>query len=158
MTTMTTKRDKIEQTLPTPEDTLAFAMNLAEVIDDGAIIFLYGPLGAGKTTFSRGFLRGLGFTEKVKSPTYTIVEAYDINGRLVYHFDFYRLQDAKELEQIGIHDYFAHDSICLIEWPEKGFPLLPTPDVVCNIKFGEEGREILIEAHTPRGAKLLGKL
>src|ERR1700733_14455647 len=93
--------------LPTESDLLTFAGELAETITAGAIIYLSGPLGAGKTTFTRGFLRGLGFQEKVKSPTYAVVEPYDIAGRKVFHFDFYRLKDAKELEYIGIQDYFA---------------------------------------------------
>lgn len=134
------------------------AANLAQLTKNGAIIFLYGPLGAGKTTFTRGFLRALGYHDKVKSPTFTLVEPYEIAGVSVFHFDFYRLEDAKELEQIGIREYFAPSSICLIEWPEKGFPLLPEPDIACYISFAEPGRDVRIEAHTERGQKMLAIL
>lgn len=108
------------------------------------VIFLEGNLGSGKTTFTRGFLRGVGYTGKVKSPTFTIVEPYQIkstesgfNSELsVHHFDLYRLNDPMELENIGIRDYISH-GINLIEWPEKALNLLPTPDLICKIDFIE---------------------
>jgi len=137
------------------EDLLSFAGALAKAIDGGAIIFLSGPLGAGKTTFTRGFLRGLGYTKKVKSPTYTLVEPYEIAARPIFHFDLYRLQHANELEHIGIQDYFLEDAICLIEWPEKGSPLLSTPDLDCYIDFAGQGREMRIVACSARGIVIL---
>ena len=141
------------------EEMLAFGAALANAIEkNGAIVFLYGPLGAGKTTFTRGFLRGLGYHAKVKSPTYTLVEPYDVNGTTVYHFDLYRLTDSEELEHIGIREYFKSDAICLIEWPDKGFPLLPVPDLACYIAFADEGREMRIEAQSIRGQEILKKL
>jgi tRNA threonylcarbamoyladenosine biosynthesis protein TsaE len=141
----------------TEEDLQKLAANLAQVAKAGAIIFLYGPLGAGKTTFTRGFLRALGYRDKVKSPTFTLVEPYEIAGISVFHFDFYRLDDAKALEQIGIREYFTPTSICLLEWPEKGFPLLPDPDIACYISFAEPGRDVRIEAHSDRGRKMLAQ-
>lgn len=151
-------------TLPTPEDTLAFGMNMAEIAvegeegNEGVIIFLHGNLGAGKTTLTRGFLRGLGFKEKVKSPTYTLVESYEIADRSVFHFDFYRLKKAAELEFIGLQDYFSPSSICLIEWPEKGFPLLPPPDLDFHFDLVDKSRELRIEAFTARGISILKRL
>jgi tRNA threonylcarbamoyladenosine biosynthesis protein TsaE len=145
--------------LPTEDDMLAFAMKLAKSFDHGAIIFLKGPLGAGKTTFTRGFLRGLGYAAKVKSPTYTLVETYVVSERKIFHFDLYRLTHAAELEEIGIREYFTQDAICLIEWPENGSPLLPAADLLCHIEFHSgEGRDMRIEALSTKGAEILQQL
>lgn len=134
---------------------LAFAGKFAHAIHHGAIIFLYGPLGAGKTTFVRGFLYGLGYKGKVKSPTYTLVEPYEIAQRKIFHFDLYRLTHTDELEQMGIRDYFTQDSICLIEWPENGMGLLPKADVACHIAFNNEEREVRIEALSETGSEIV---
>lgn len=137
------------------EEMLVFAGQFAKQITPGIVIYLEGPLGAGKTTFSRGFLRGFGYAGKVKSPTYTLVEPYEFPHQTIYHFDLYRLQDPHELEEIGIDEYFTAESICLIEWPDKGVPLLPAADLTCVLSFAEEGRDMQIKAHTPRGEKIL---
>lgn len=144
--------------LPTELDTANFAAHLAASIEGGANIFLHGSLGAGKTTFARGFLRALGYTDKVKSPTYTLVETYDVDERTIFHFDLYRLEDARELKDIGIEEYFIQNAICLIEWPEKGAPFLPEPDLACYIDFADEGRALSIEAYTMRGEAIIKKL
>jgi tRNA threonylcarbamoyladenosine biosynthesis protein TsaE len=144
--------------IPNESQMLEFGSSLALACPSAAVIFLQGNLGAGKTTLSRGFLRGFGYAGKVKSPTYTIVEPYDIEGQKVYHFDFYRLNDPEELEFIGIQDYFAEGAICLIEWPDNGSPLLPPADLSCYIDTHEEGREIRIEAHTAQGNAILKRL
>lgn len=146
------------RTIPAESDMLIFAAQMARAMEEGVIIFLHGPLGAGKTTFTRGFLRGRGYEGKVKSPTYTLVEPYEMEGHHIFHFDFYRLYDPNELQYIGIEEYFSSSSICLIEWPEKGFPLLPEPDLVCYFAFAGQGREIRIEAHSLRGEEILTKL
>ncbi len=146
------------QHLATEADLLQFAAQLACATEDSLILFLHGPLGAGKTTFARGFLSGLGFNQKVKSPTYTLVEPYDIAGRSIFHFDLYRIHSPQELADIGIQDYFCSSSICLIEWPEKGEAFLPSPDLVCHIDFLNHGREIRIEAYSERGKRILAKL
>ena len=139
-------------------ETLQLGLQLAHAITSGAVIYLYGALGAGKTTLARGMLRGFGYQGKVKSPTYTLVEPYQIKDRFIYHFDFYRLQSPNDLQQIGIQEYFTPTSITLIEWPEKAFPLLPEPDLACYIESVDNGRKIRIKANTPRGDSLLQHL
>ncbi len=144
--------------LATEKDTTDFAAQLATIIPSSTIIFLEGSLGAGKTTFTRGFLRALGVTSKIKSPTYTLVEPYEIAGKKIFHFDLYRLVDANELEQIGIRDYFAQEAICIIEWPEKGSPLLPAADIVCHITFAASGRKLSMQATSEKGEQILQRI
>jgi tRNA threonylcarbamoyladenosine biosynthesis protein TsaE len=158
--------------LPREEDMLAFGACLAKAIDQDAVIYLYGELGTGKTTLTRGFLRGLGYEDKVKSPTYTLVEPYLVKGKKIFHFDLYRLLDSQELEHMGIRDYFSPGAICLIEWPDKGFPLLSAADLACYIVFKEQeqagdikkngdkeqGREIRLQALSSKGENILKRI
>lgn len=144
--------------LKTEEDTFIVAKQIANAIHEGAVIFLYGQLGAGKTTFCRGFLRALGYEDKVKSPTYTLVEPYEINHQLVFHFDLYRLNDPQELDNIGIQEYFSPGAICLVEWPEKGAGYIPNADLKCSFEFHENGRMLYIEALTQKGQQILAQL
>ncbi|HEX2549859.1 MAG TPA: tRNA (adenosine(37)-N6)-threonylcarbamoyltransferase complex ATPase subunit type 1 TsaE, partial [Gammaproteobacteria bacterium] len=108
--------------------------------------------------FTRGFLRGLGYTGHVKSPTYTIVEAYELPNLMVFHFDFYRLQDPEELEYLGIKDYFSKESICLIEWPDLGGDMVPAPDLRCYFTIEQDTRHLTIHAESDLGKKILGRL
>ena len=140
------------------QDTRTLGAALANAQCQGAVIYLYGSLGAGKTTYVRGFLRELGFTGKVKSPTYTIVESYEMENFAAYHFDFYRVNHPQELQQLGLEDYFHDTAICLIEWPEKGKPLLPAPDVACYFDILESIRHIRLEACSNRGEDILARL
>ena len=125
-------------------------------------IFLNGELGAGKTALVRGFLRGLGHKGAVKSPTYTLVEPYQFDTqdeqsalKTVYHFDLYRLGHPEELEYLGVRDYFESSSTALIEWPERGKGMLPTPDLDLQIDYVGESRRVTITPHTPMGEQLL---
>ncbi len=148
----------IKTTCTTEQDLQQLAGKLARAVRAGTVIFLHGPLGAGKTTFSRGFLAALGHNGKVKSPTYTLLEQYQLPNMTINHFDLYRLIDEEELEQIGIRDYFSPGAVCLIEWPEKGAGLLPTPDIQCEIDFANEGRAITLAACNERANEMLANL
>lgn len=120
--------------------TVALGAKLAAHIPMGTVVFLHGQLGAGKTTFVRGCLRAYGFDGAVKSPTYTLVEPYVLDDKEIYHFDLYRLSEPEELEFMGVRDYFHDNSICFIEWPERGEGILPLADVQVEIEVGTKGR------------------
>jgi tRNA threonylcarbamoyladenosine biosynthesis protein TsaE len=128
---------------------------LASRCPTGSKLFLQGELGAGKTTLVRGFLSGLGHQGIVKSPTYTLVEPYQLNDLEIFHFDLYRLNEPEELESIGIRDYFSGSGICLVEWPENGAALLGTPDVFIQIQYQDEQRKVLLRARTKTGKEII---
>lgn len=120
-------------TLLNEQETESFGAELWRVLPPKCLIFLHGDLGAGKTTLTRGVLRAAGHKGAVKSPTYTLVEEYDIANRKVFHFDLYRVQDPEELEWIGISDYIDQESLCFIEWPSLGEGFLPRPDIELSL-------------------------
>jgi tRNA threonylcarbamoyladenosine biosynthesis protein TsaE len=136
----------------------ALGRELAAALDGHGVVYLEGELGAGKTTLTRGILRGYGHAGAVKSPTYTLVEPYELDGVTVYHFDLYRLADPEELELLGIRDYCRPDALAVIEWPARGQPLLPPPDMVITIRTGTAGRDITFAAHSDHGRRALAKL
>jgi len=121
----------------------------------GGVVYLEGDLGMGKTTLVRGVLRGLEYEGPVKSPTYTIVEPYELEDLEVFHFDLYRVTDAEELEYMGIRDYFNDGSLCLIEWAEMGEGVLPEADVIVSLSLINQGRYVSLEAKTLKGNDIL---
>lgn len=143
------------QIISSAEEMENFGGRLARACNSGCIFYLNGDLGVGKTTLTRGFLRALGYTGKVKSPTYTLVENYSVAERMIYHFDLYRLGDPEELEYIGIRDYLDEEAICLIEWSEKGKPFIPKADVEVQISYDGEARLLELRACSEIGEKIL---
>ena len=121
-----------------------YGEQLAQRLDKAALVFLHGQLGAGKTTLVRGILRALGHTATVKSPTYTLLEPYELAGWTVYHFDFYRINDPQELDFIGLDELLDAQAVKLIEWPERAQDRLPAPDVEILLSLEGEGRRIEI--------------
>jgi tRNA threonylcarbamoyladenosine biosynthesis protein TsaE len=123
---------------------------LASALTAG-VIFLEGDLGAGKTTLARGLLRGLGHEGRVKSPTYTLVESYQLAGRQLHHWDLYRLADPEELLFLGMEDLCDGKSLLLIEWPEKGEGMLPPVDLSIRIDYRHGGRQLLLQPMSLQG-------
>ena len=129
--------------LENEQETQLLGNKLWHSLPENCLVFLYGDLGAGKTTLTRGVLREAGHEGAVKSPTYTLVEEYRVSNRTVFHFDLYRLKDPEELEWMGIRDYLDQSGLCFIEWPEQGEGFLPKPDI--EIKIISEGNGRLVE-------------
>lgn len=144
--------------LPDEEATVRAGRRLGERLTGGGVVWLRGDLGAGKTTLSRGVLRGCGHDGRVKSPTYTLVEPYELPGLNVFHFDLYRVHDPEELEYMGFRDYLDPAALLLIEWPERGGGWVPAPDLEVTLAVTAEGRELCLEARSERGESLLATL
>lgn len=157
----------MQRKIQSEEDMLAFGAALAVAVNaalakaktkqkfesgTGILIFLHGLLGAGKTTLVRGYLRACHIEGKIKSPTYTLVEPYEMGVQKVFHFDLYRINDPAELNYLGLEEYFVDDHICFVEWPEQGGDYLPKADLNIHIEFvGAHQRKIQIEAQSEMG-------
>jgi len=148
----------MKATLRDEAETLAFAGRVHRAMPSGGVVFLRGNLGAGKTTFVRGWLRAAGFSGPVKSPTFTLVEEYSFEDRVVYHFDLYRVNDPEELEWMGFRDYLRPNAVCFIEWPERGEGLLPPADLEIGLEIAGTGRIADIAGGTARGREILARL
>ncbi len=162
--------EKITVTLLDEAATLLFGGNIAPILRArqtgpnaaGLVVFLHGDLGAGKTTMVRGILRGLGFTGRVKSPTYTLVELYAVSRLNLYHFDFYRLTDPDEWHEAGFRDLMNAEAVCLIEWPEKARGAgvsLPIADLeIFLMATPTDQRQLTLTANTPAGTTICDQL
>jgi tRNA threonylcarbamoyladenosine biosynthesis protein TsaE len=148
----------LEMHLADEAATRALGARLARVIMPGLALYLRGDLGSGKTTLVRGLLRGLGYTGRVKSPTYALVELYAVSRLNLYHFDFYRFREPKEWRDTGFNEYFNGASVCLVEWPEKAAGLLPVADLDIALEFAGDRRDLSIRAGTQSGKACLDRL
>ena len=143
---MNQHNDAFECFLADENATVAMGKKLSQAINESAVIFLLGDLGAGKTTLTRGVMQGFGHTGNVKSPTYTLVELYDLTTHRVAHFDLYRINKPQDLEGFGLRDYLDGETICLFEWPEKGVGFLPQPKVRITLNHAGSNRIVQISS------------
>ncbi len=137
---------------------LALAESMAQRLRPGQLLYLQGDLGAGKTTFVRGLLRGLGYRGHVKSPTFTLVEHYEAADLVIYHLDLYRLESPEEIESMGMRDYVSGTGVCVVEWAERGEGILPSPDTRIVIHHDGDRRIVDIDCYTEVGRELCGGL
>lgn len=145
----------MEFEIESPESQLAFGVRLAAGLVPPCVIYLEGDLGTGKTTLTRGILKGLGHRGSVRSPTYTLLEPYDMGGLRLYHLDLYRLSDPEEIEYLGLRDLLAEPALWVIEWPGKGQGMLPAPDLLIEIDYRPPGRSLTLTASTSIGRLIL---
>lgn len=144
--------------LPDEEATHGLAVKVAEALDGGLVFYLHGPLGAGKTSFARALLTALGVGERVKSPTYSLIEGYVARGRPAWHLDLYRIADPAELEWLGLDALSDPAAVVLVEWPERGSGALPAADMEWQMAYAGDGRQAAARALTDRGQQLLARL
>jgi len=144
--------------LPDEAATLALGEALGHAIAPGLVVYLRGDLGAGKTTLARGVLRGLGYAGRVRSPTYTLVELYELSRLHLHHFDFYRFQDPREWIDAGFRESFNGRNASLIEWPEKAAGSVPPADVEITLTPSGSGRNASFTSRSLAGQKCLALL
>lgn len=144
--------------LPDEDATRAFGTQFADALEGGVVVYLRGELGAGKTSFARALLTALGVGERIKSPTYSLVEGYQAKERAAWHLDLYRIADPGELEWLGLDALSDPTAVVLVEWPERGRGALPVSDVELEFVYSGHGRRAQIQSRTSRGAGLLARL
>lgn len=138
--------------------TQQFARLLAKICKKPLRMYFYGQIGSGKTTFIRAFLHALGVNEKVKSPSFSIIALYEVSGHIIYHVDLYRLADPREIEYLDLVDQINQDTMCCVEWADKGEGYLPQPDLKFSFSFSNEGRLLNVQAESQVGVKSLSQL
>lgn len=144
--------------LPDASATTALAGALAGVLDSGLVLYLHGPLGAGKTSFARALLTAMGVGERVKSPTYTLLESYTAAGRPAWHLDLYRIADPGELEWLGLDALIDPAALILVEWAERGIGALPAADLALYLDYAGAGRSASLRSCNLRGEQVLARL
>jgi tRNA threonylcarbamoyladenosine biosynthesis protein TsaE len=144
----------MERHLPDEAATLALGRDMALAVPGGVVVYLHGDLGAGKTTFARAFLQALGVGERVKSPTYSLVEGYDLDQRRAFHLDLYRIADPGELEWLGLDSLAEPGAIVLVEWPQRGQGALPPADLELRFRHEGLGRHVTFDAHSESGRRI----
>jgi tRNA threonylcarbamoyladenosine biosynthesis protein TsaE len=149
---------RIHLSLADEKATSNFALKVAQILKPGMVIYLVGDLGAGKTTFVREVLYGLGYTGRVKSPTYTLLEPYHVAGLDLCHFDLYRMTSQDEWEAAGFNDELDGKNILFIEWPDKALNALPAPDIELIFEILLQGRNIEILGHSIVGNQCIQQL
>lgn len=151
-------KPQITRHLAAETDTLALGAALARGLRAGMVVYLTGELGAGKTTLARGMLSAVGVAERVKSPSFALVEPYIISKLYLYHFDFYRIKSSDEWSDAGLRECFNTDSVCLVEWPEKAGARLPAPDLTIDLAIEGSGRRAALSAATEAGRRCIQEL
>ena len=141
-----------ERAVPDEASVEALASRFARRLEPPMVLYLRGDLGAGKTTFARAYVQALGFTGYVKSPSYGLLETYEVAAQRVLHLDLYRIEDPEELEFLALRDLFTEQTVLLVEWPERGESYLPPPDLVLFFGEMDEARYIRCEARSPGGS------
>jgi tRNA threonylcarbamoyladenosine biosynthesis protein TsaE len=136
-------------------DTLTLGASLAAGAKPGRVLYLSGELGSGKTTLARGLIGALGHSGRVKSPSYTLVEVYELARLNLYHFDFYRFRDKAEWVSSGFREYFGPDAVCIVEWPERAAGLLAPADLEIELQLAGTGRRARVLARSAAGADWL---
>ena len=144
-----------DKAFPLDQDLELFANKFASDIPLPLVIWLQGDLGAGKTAFARALIHALGYKGRVKSPTYGLLEQYQLGSLQVLHMDLYRIGDPDELEFLGMTDLLDDQTILLVEWPDKGGSWLPEPDFIFEFAYALQGRDLHWTAFTPP-AKAIG--
>jgi tRNA threonylcarbamoyladenosine biosynthesis protein TsaE len=137
--------------LPDEAATLRLGAAFAPEAANGLILHLRGDLGSGKTTLARGLIRGLGWTDRVKSPTYALLEHYTFSRLNLYHFDFYRFKDFSEWLNSGFQEFFGPEALCLVEWPERAGPTLAPADLELTLEIPGRGRRAHLRSGSPAG-------
>lgn len=150
--------DSAEFRLVDEAATLDLGKRIANGLVAGMLVALHGPLGAGKTTLARGVLRGLGYEGRVKSPTYALVELYELSRLNLYHFDLYRFTQPEELIESGLQEAFNGSNVCIVEWAERAGSLLPVADLEVTLEMAHVGRTAILKARTENGTRCLRKL